>query len=100
MPVYDSAIMALTENEAVPTHFIRVKSGLNRIDVVYAEGATGTLVPKSTIDPDNPDSFATVKEDGVDLELLGSYGFSVLGPGLIGFETSGVTGSITVRGTR
>lgn len=98
--VYDHPILTLSANAAAPIKWMRLRRGINRIDVEYNTGAAGTLVPVTTTDPETVAKHTIVQENGTNLSITASHPFTVKGPGLLGFRVSGVSGSINIKGTR
>lgn len=96
----DNPLLDISSNVAAPVIFLPLRRGENRIDVVYKEGASGTITPKISKDPSNPDSLSACTEDGSELILTESHAFVQTGPGYLGFVSSGVSGTISVFITR
>lgn len=84
--------MVLGANEAAPTYFIPIAAGEHRVDIIYTENATGTVTPKQTVDPTNPDSMSAVTVDGTELVLTGSGSFLIVGPCFVGCVVASLAG--------
>ena len=90
--------MTLGANETAPTYFIKVGAGEHRVDVIYGANVTGTVTPKHTVDPMNPDSMNAVTVDGEELVLTATGSFVIFGPCLVGFIVASlIGGSIKVQ---
>lgn len=98
--IYDHPILALSANATNPIKWFRLKKGVNRINVEYRTGAAGTIVPVTTNDPETPTKHSIVPENGSNISITASHPFTVIGPGLLGFRVSGVSGTIDVTGVR
>ena len=92
MIIYEHPFMTLGANETAPSFFIRVRAGEHRVDVIYGENVTGTVTPKHTVDPINPDSMNAVTVDGEELILTATGSFVVFGPCLVGFIVASLAG--------
>ena len=84
--------MTLGANETAPSFFIPIGPGEHRVDVIYGENVTGTITPKHTVDPTNPDSMNAVTVDGEELILTATGSFVVFGPCLVGFIVASLAG--------
>ena len=89
-------------DSASPNVFLKIDSGVYRVAIVYGTGVTGTLVPKFTTDPENPNSYVTIQRDGTNLSLTGTDYFLLNGPGYLCWTlaTLSASGFIDVQATR
>jgi len=90
--IYEHPFMTLGANETAPSFFIPIGPGEHRVDVIYGENVTGTVTPKHTVDPINPDSMNAVTVDGEELILTATGSFVVFGPCLVGFIVASLAG--------
>lgn len=86
--------MSLGANEAAPTYFIPIGSGEHRVDIIFAENVTGTVTPKQTVDPENPDSMSAITVNGAELVLTTTGCFVIEGPCWVGCIVASLTGGI------
>lgn len=96
MVVYDTPRMTLSSNEATPTKFIKLGKGEHRVDITYASGATGTVTPKESTDPNNASALQSVTVDGAAVVATASTGFITSGPCFIGCVVASISGSVTI----
>jgi hypothetical protein len=97
----DHGLYVLSANATAPTHYLPLPPGKSRVDVVYGTGVTGTVTPKTSINPGIVAANAPLELNGEELVLYSSYSFEVTGPGFIGFIVASLAGgTIQVRVTR
>ena len=92
MIIYEHPLMTLGANETAPSFFIRIGAGEHRVDVVYGDNVTGTVTPKHTVEPENPDSMNAITVDGEELILTATGSFVIFGPCLVGFIVASLAG--------
>ena len=74
--------------------YIPLRADKTKIFVHYAGGASGTLIPQSSVRPGNliPETLPNG-----DTTITGSTSFSILGGGQFSVSASGVSGTITIE---
>ncbi len=75
------------------SEYIPLRSDKTKIFVYYADGASGTLVPQSSINEGEPITEALPNGD---TEITDSISFTILGGGQFSVDASGVSGTITI----
>jgi len=98
--VYDTARMTLSANQATPVSFIKLGKGEHRVDIEYAQGATGTVTPKQSTNPANTSALQPCTVNGTDVVATGTTSFIVAGPCCIGCIVASLSGSVQVFANR